>query len=85
MFRYSVILGAALVSSGCAESLSVETWESSKNTAELVIQSQRGRIELDGIYDRETVYVEASRYGRAAGKEKAEDAAELPPPARAAR
>ncbi len=73
MLRRARVLMITVVSTGCAESLSTETWESTVETTRLVVLSERGTVEVDGREDRESVYVEASRYGRAAGSEKAEE------------
>lgn len=73
MLERTLVFILAMVSTGCAESLSTEAWESTVEATRLVVLSERGAIEVDGRADRETVYVEASRYGRASSSEKAEE------------
>lgn len=73
MLRCFLSFLAVTASIGCAESYSVQTWESAGDTRALVVESQRGKIAIDGHAERESVYVEATRYGRAAGQNKAEE------------
>lgn len=73
MFTRLVVPALVVLTSACVESRVTETWESLPGAQSLTIRSDRGDVEIDGRTGRDAVFVEADLFGRAMGKDKAEE------------